>query len=51
MMLRVLNPYPPYYRGAFACSLFRYPPDYRHLLRAAFPVQESDGLTVFCLCA
>src|SRR5438874_12355536 len=32
-----LNPYPPHYRAAFACSLLPYPPPHRLLLRVAFP--------------
>jgi hypothetical protein len=38
-----LNPYPPHYRTAFACSLLLYPPPPRLLLRAAFPTGCPGG--------
>src|SRR5439155_9534286 len=41
---RGLNPYPPHYRAAFACSLLLYPPSCRLLLRVAFPCGETTGL-------
>src|SRR5262245_63359050 len=39
-----LNPYPPHYRPAFACSLLLYPHPHRLLLRAAFPRGRPPGL-------
>ena len=41
---RRLNPYPPHYRAAFACSLLPYPPPHRLALRLAFPDGETTGL-------
>ncbi len=53
MNSHTLNPYPPHYRMAFACSIFLYPPAYRLALRCAFPAGdfpgEDDGLTTFCV--
>jgi len=43
-MLRLLNPYPPRYRAAFACSLLRYPPLYGLALRSAFHEGRTTGL-------
>jgi hypothetical protein len=48
-----LNPYPPDYRTAFACSTFLYPLRHRSALRHSYPVclasfqRERSGLTVF----
>jgi hypothetical protein len=41
---RWLNPYPPPYRTAFACSLLLYPPGNRLALRLAFPLGHRTGL-------
>src|SRR6266436_280105 len=42
-----LNPYPPHYRTAFACSLLLYPPAHPLLSRDSFPCRGDDGLTTF----
>ena len=39
-----LNPYPPHYRAAFACSLLLYPQPHRLTLRLAFPCGRATGL-------
>ena len=39
-----LNPYPPHYKAAFACSILLYPPSYRLTLRLAFPSGRTTGL-------
>ena len=39
-----LNPYPPYYRAAFASSLLLYPQPHRLALRFAFPCGRATGL-------
>jgi hypothetical protein len=51
VMLRVLNPYPPRYRMAFACSLIRYPQRYRLALQRAVPLGERYGLITVCIYA
>jgi len=38
------NPYPIYYRWAFACSVLPYPPHCRRALRHAFPGGSTTGL-------
>ena len=38
------NPYPIYYRWAFAFSVLPYPPHYRRALRHAFPGGSTTGL-------
>ena len=42
------DPYPIYYRWAFAFSVLPYPPHCRRALRR-FPWREHDGLTKFRL--
>lgn len=44
VMLRALNPYPPHYRVAFACSRVPYPHLHRLALRLAFPCGKDTGL-------
>jgi hypothetical protein len=44
VMLPRLNPYPPHYRTAFACSLLLYPPNDGLALRLAFPYGRHTGL-------
>jgi hypothetical protein len=39
-----LNPYPPHYKAAFACSILLYPQPYRLTLRLAFPSGRATGL-------
>ena len=39
-----LNPYPPHYKAAFACSILLYPQPYRLTLRRAFPSGRATGL-------
>src|SRR4029450_12147257 len=50
MLLRARNPYPAYYRLAFASSLLRYPPDYRQSLRTAFPPGIRRAYRVLLVC-
>src|SRR5262249_30040189 len=44
VLLRSLNPYPPYYRMAFASSRVPYPPPHRLALRLPFPGGRETGL-------
>ena len=39
-----LDPYPPHYKAAFACSILLYPQPYRLTLRLAFPSGRATGL-------
>jgi hypothetical protein len=41
---RRLNPYPPRYRAAFACSLFLYPHRRRRALQPSYPERSDTGL-------
>ena len=45
MLLRRLNPYPPHYKMAFACSILLYPHTHRLALRLAFLEGRSTGAT------
>jgi hypothetical protein len=47
-MLLMLNPYPPHYRMAFACSIVLCPPSHQFALRLAFPGGGRRGYHVPC---